>query len=365
MPPAAEGRLALEVVARHLLDQGGVHEPAELEPLPPVPVGGSRLASLSAAGFLNNLFRLSSLTMSTRGRRTARRTVGRARRRCSPSATSPSAPGSARGCCGCGRTGSASPSPPGCPAGTGATATVTSTWSATCVARQQSGLRLEQAIAAVRALQQLDEPSVFAAVRDADPRLPRQRLRKSTLIALSWAIEDEMCAHGTQGFAFGAFQRGAVLRARRLAVARPGPPLAARDGARGVRRRVRRACPAAPASRSSCRWCREPRCARSGRSSATRPRSPRSSPRGSAPDRRRPSTRSASSRSSGRSTRCPCAPQATSASTSPRRPERCDDVAVAPHGPRPPRPLAAPPSPQAVTEFCDRVIGQFDERGRR
>ncbi len=28
-------------------------------------------------------------------------------------------------------------------------------------------------------------------------------------------------------------------------------------------------------------------------------------------------------------------------------------------------PLAAPPSPQAVTEFCDRVIGQFDERGRR
>ena len=25
-------------------------------------------------------------------------------------------------------------------------------------------------------------------------------------------------------------------------------------------------------------------------------------------------------------------------------------------------PLAAPPSPQAVTEFCDRVIGQFDER---
>ena len=76
------------------------------------------------------------------------------------------------------------------------------------LARQESGLRLDRAVAAVRALRRSDEPSVFAAVRAADPRLPRQRLRKSTLVALSHAIEDEMCARGHQGFAFGAFQTG-------------------------------------------------------------------------------------------------------------------------------------------------------------
>lgn len=76
------------------------------------------------------------------------------------------------------------------------------------VARQRSGLRLEKAISAVRALRDSGEPSVFAAVRASDPRLPRQRLRKSTLVALSWALEDEMWSRGQRGFAFGAFQRG-------------------------------------------------------------------------------------------------------------------------------------------------------------
>lgn len=80
------------------------------------------------------------------------------------------------------------------------------------LARQQSGLRLEKAIATVRASLLAAEPSIFAAVRTADPRIPRQRLRKSTLIALSWAIEDEMCARGQRGYAFGAFQRGEFFR---------------------------------------------------------------------------------------------------------------------------------------------------------
>jgi len=80
------------------------------------------------------------------------------------------------------------------------------------LARQQSGLRLEKAIATVRASLLATEPSIFAAVRAADPRIPRQRLRKSTLIALSWAIEDEMCARGQRGYAFGAFQRGEFFR---------------------------------------------------------------------------------------------------------------------------------------------------------
>jgi len=76
------------------------------------------------------------------------------------------------------------------------------------LARQQAGLRLDKAIATVQAGMHVEEPSIFAAVRSVDPRLPRQRLRKSTLMALSWAIEDEMCARGRQGYAFGAFQRG-------------------------------------------------------------------------------------------------------------------------------------------------------------
>lgn len=80
------------------------------------------------------------------------------------------------------------------------------------LARQRSGLRLDKAIATVRSALLATEPSIFAAVRAADPRIPRQRLRKSTLIALSWAIEDEMCARGQRGYAFGAFQRDQFFR---------------------------------------------------------------------------------------------------------------------------------------------------------
>jgi MerR family transcriptional regulator, light-induced transcriptional regulator len=79
------------------------------------------------------------------------------------------------------------------------------------LARQHNGLRLEKAIAAVRVRRHADEPSVFASVRATAPRLPRQRLRKSTLIALSHAIEDEMCSRGRRGFAFGAFQRASYF----------------------------------------------------------------------------------------------------------------------------------------------------------
>lgn len=73
--------------------------------------------------------------------------------------------------------------------------------------RQETGLRLESAVAAVRSRQHADEPSIFASVRASAPMLPKLRLRKTTLVALSQAIEDEMCARGQRGFAFGAFQR--------------------------------------------------------------------------------------------------------------------------------------------------------------
>jgi DICT domain-containing protein len=39
------------------------------------------------------------------------------------------------------------------------------------------------------------------------PHLPVQRLHKRTLLALSWAIEDEFCAKAEQAILFGAFQQ--------------------------------------------------------------------------------------------------------------------------------------------------------------
>ena len=66
-----------------------------------------------------------------------------------------------------------------------------------------------------------DRPSIYAAVT-ASPDVPRQRLRKSTLLALSRAIEDEAIASAAAPVAFGAFQherfyRGVEHRYRELA----------------------------------------------------------------------------------------------------------------------------------------------------
>ena len=201
------------------------------------------------------------------------------------------------------------------------------------VARQQSGLRLEQAIAAVRALQQLDEPSVFAAVRNADPRLPRQRLRKSTLIALSWAIEDEMCAHGIQGFAFGAFQRGRFYEP----AASRWRDLAAALGSGWCSRSSRRGPPSSLAAPALSAW------ERPGQEAVL--------------DGEREyevvwTLDPVPVRAAGHV--CLDIAEASGA---------VDDVASL-RTALAASPLAAPPSPQAVTEFCDRVIGQFDERGR-
>ena len=185
------------------------------------------------------------------------------------------------------------------------------------LARQESGLRLDRAVAAVRALRRSDEPSVFAAVRGADPRLPRQRLRKSTLVALSHAIEDEMCARGRQGFAFGAFQTGryfAQAEARWRDIARRSRcTMAIADFPDGL-----------PAASGQGRTrCSSPsreaiRCVRSGPWSATRrPSRPCSAPGSRLVSPATPTT-NASSRRSGRWTPGPCAPPPSSASISPR-----------------------------------------------
>lgn len=76
------------------------------------------------------------------------------------------------------------------------------------VQRKEAGMRLEAAIASLSAAAAPPAPSIFAQLRRSHPGLPVHRLRKSTLIALSWAIEDECCAVAETPVLFGAFQRG-------------------------------------------------------------------------------------------------------------------------------------------------------------
>ena len=50
-------------------------------------------------------------------------------------------------------------------------------------------------------------PSIYAAVAAVDPSAHPRVLRRSTLAAMSHAIEDELLARGTRGIIVGAFQR--------------------------------------------------------------------------------------------------------------------------------------------------------------
>lgn len=91
--------------------------------------------------------------------------------------------------------------------------------------RREAGVRLESAIAdaaASSAVLATPTTSVFAELRRAHPHLPPQRLRKATLLALSWAMEDECCARAQTPRLFAAFQEarhfgGAELRWAELA----------------------------------------------------------------------------------------------------------------------------------------------------
>lgn len=74
--------------------------------------------------------------------------------------------------------------------------------------RKDAGVRLEVAIAEASENKAPASPSIFAELRRKHPSLATHRLRKSTLIALSWAIEDECCAVAERPILFGAFQRG-------------------------------------------------------------------------------------------------------------------------------------------------------------
>ena len=72
---------------------------------------------------------------------------------------------------------------------------------------REAGLRLELAIAAARANAEPSSPSVFATLRQRHPEVAVHRLKKSTLLALSWAIEDEFVARAQRPLLFGAFQQ--------------------------------------------------------------------------------------------------------------------------------------------------------------
>jgi len=78
--------------------------------------------------------------------------------------------------------------------------------------RKDAGVRLESAIAEAAALRRTPTASVFAELRRRQPHLQPQSLRKSTLLALTWAMEDECCARAQQPTLFAAFQRERYYR---------------------------------------------------------------------------------------------------------------------------------------------------------
>ena len=90
-------------------------------------------------------------------------------------------------------------------------------------AYRRLGLSIPAAIDRVRAAQAgPDRPSIYAAVASLDPSARPQLLRKSTLVALSRAIEHEALARAAAPLLFAAFQnerhyRGVEHRYRRLA----------------------------------------------------------------------------------------------------------------------------------------------------
>ncbi|MGA8846472.1 MAG: DICT sensory domain-containing protein [Nocardioides sp.] len=75
---------------------------------------------------------------------------------------------------------------------------------------RDAGVRLDVAISqatSAASSQTHGSESVFARLRHTHPSLMPNRLTKSTLLAMSWAMEDEFCAQARRGHVFGAFQQ--------------------------------------------------------------------------------------------------------------------------------------------------------------
>ena len=84
------------------------------------------------------------------------------------------------------------------------------------VLRQRAaGLSLEAAIGVATARGAEGESSVFAGLRRRQPDLLPQVVRKSTLLALTRAMEDEYCARAERAVLFASFQRQRFYRRSR------------------------------------------------------------------------------------------------------------------------------------------------------
>ncbi|WP_167735992.1 DICT sensory domain-containing protein [Nocardioides sp. 503] len=79
---------------------------------------------------------------------------------------------------------------------------------------RDAGQMLGAAIRRVSA-ESLQSRSIFAELRRSHPGLTAQALSKSSVLALSRAIEDECCARAQSPVIFGGFQRDRFLRASR------------------------------------------------------------------------------------------------------------------------------------------------------
>jgi DICT domain-containing protein len=81
------------------------------------------------------------------------------------------------------------------------------------LAERERGLSLQASIDRVVSTPLEDKPSLFAALRRAQPALSPQVLPKRALTALSRAIEDEILARADRPVLFAAFQRERFYRA--------------------------------------------------------------------------------------------------------------------------------------------------------
>lgn len=80
------------------------------------------------------------------------------------------------------------------------------------VRERDGGLSLSAAIARATSVGGPQEPSIFAGLRQRRPDLPSNVLKKRTLTALSYAIEDECCARAERPVLFASFQRERFYR---------------------------------------------------------------------------------------------------------------------------------------------------------
>ena len=83
------------------------------------------------------------------------------------------------------------------------------------VRRRDTGQTLPAAIADALAKEERTEQSVFAGLRRAHDGISQRVLTKSTLLALTRAIEDECCARAEDALLFAGFQEERFYRASR------------------------------------------------------------------------------------------------------------------------------------------------------